>query len=563
MLLCWFAAWFAPGVLGGRILFAEDTAAYFFANRSGLYDVAHGGGFTWWDPLPGLGLPRLANLQSGYLSPFSIVFYLVPTARAFSFYPALVLSALALFCFGLFRARGLPVLPALFGALSWACLGNVVDHVQHPPFLETLVWLPATLLAWERTRRTGSGAWAIAAGLGVALQCIGAPQFILYNGLLIALWIGLDLWETPGGRAARLRGLATAAGIAALGIALASWQLLPALELASDSHRSLVPSTVHFADYARAAPREVLLALAAEAFWWLEAPPILAHGAPYANLPNLSLVTLGFAAFATFGARRRRIEGLAALAFLLGMLGAAGGVATALGWLIPFADRIRAPIRMIVPAGFLLSWLAACGMQRCSQAWPGARRGVAILAIGWLGLLAVTLQWRGDTYDPPDAFRVPTAIAAAEPRVAVDIRGSQGLPLFAINASLAAGVPNLLPRAALRPRNYFEAIFASQYGSLDQARKLNRMISATVLGLTDPSLPLMRAYGLRTLIRYRQGEPEAVPLRDAVPRFFIAPRVRAVPERRARWAVAADAGWDPLREVISERPVPGAALPGE
>jgi hypothetical protein len=163
-ILLYFVAWFAPGVVGGQILFAEDTAAYFFANRSGLYALAHGAALSWWDPLPGLGLPRLANPQSGHLSPFSLLFYLLPTARAFSLYPTLVSSALALFCFGLFRAKGLSVLPALFGALSWASLGNVIDHVQHPPFLETLVWLPATLLAWERYRRSRNGKWAVAAG---------------------------------------------------------------------------------------------------------------------------------------------------------------------------------------------------------------------------------------------------------------------------------------------------------------------------------------------------------------------------------------------------------------
>jgi hypothetical protein len=47
-----------------------------------------------------------------------------------------------------------------------------------------------------------------------------------------------------------------------------------------------------------------------------------------------------------------------------------------------------------------------------------------ILAIGWLGLLSYALQWRNDAYRGPEAFRVPAALASAEPRVAVDVRGS-------------------------------------------------------------------------------------------------------------------------------------------
>jgi hypothetical protein len=561
-ILLYFVVWFAPGVLGGQILFVEDTASYFFANRSVLYALAHGGEFSWWDPLPGLGLPRLANLQSGYLSPFSALFYLLPTARVFAFYPALVLSVLGLFCFGLFRVKGLGVLPALFGALSFSSLGNVTAHTQHLPFIETLVWLPGTLLAWELHCRSDRGVWAVLAGVGVAFQCLGAPQFVLYNALVMAVWMGLDLWDLRRDRRLLLARLAAGAGIAVLGIALASWQLLPSLELAGDSHRNLLASPEQFAGFARAAPREVLLALASESFWLFEGPPILVYGAPYPNLPNASLVTLGFAVFAGFAARRQRLEWLAVAVFLLGMLGAAGGVTSVLGWLVPFADRIRAPIRMIVPAGFLLSWLAACGMHRWLGAGaPRLRRLASALAVGWLAVLGYSLQWHDDPYRGPDAFEVPEVVAAARPRMAVDVRGSQQLPLFAVNAGLAAQVPSLLTRAALRPRNYFEALFASQHGSLDQARKLTRSVSATVFGFTDPTLPLIRSFGLETLVRYRDGEYQGVPMEGAVPRFYLASRVNFLPDRRERWAAAADSRWDPLVTVLSARPISRAALP--
>ena len=560
-IVLYFAVWFAPGVFGGKILFVEDTASYFFANRANLYALANGGGWTWWDPLPGLGLPRLANLQSGYLSPFSALFYTLPTARVFSFYPPLVLSVLALFSFGLFRAKGLSVLPALFGALSWASLGNVTAHTQHLPFIETLVWLPATLLAWELFRRSGRGWWAVAAAIGFACQCLGAPQFVIYNGLLMGVWIGLDLWDARGDLPLLRRHFLAATGVAVLGVALASWQLLPALELAGDSHRNLIPSGSHFADAGRASPLEVLLALGAEAFWLFDRPPTLVYGAPYPNLPNLSAVALAFAGFAAFGTTRRRIEWLAVGFFLLGMLGAAGGVTSLLGWLVPFADRIRAPIRMIVPAGFLLSWLAACGMHAFLTSGARWRQLVALLAIGWLGLLAYSLQWRDDEYRGPKAFEVPTEIAEAEPRIAFDLRGSQDPPLFATNAGLAAGVPSLLTRAALRPRNYFEAIVASQHGPSVPPQKLARLISATVVGLTDPSLPLMRSFGLSTLVRYSEGRYETIPVPGAQPRFWIVPRVDFQPDRAGRWKAAASRDWDPARSVISQRPVQRAALP--
>jgi len=146
-LVLFFAAWYAPGVFGGQVYYAEDIANYFLANRGALYDLAHGGAFSWWDPLPGLGMPRLGNIQTGYLTPLSSLFYALPPTEAFRFYPPLALGVLALFCFALFRAKGVGPIPALFGALAFSTLGNVATHVQQPPVLDTLVWLPATLLA--------------------------------------------------------------------------------------------------------------------------------------------------------------------------------------------------------------------------------------------------------------------------------------------------------------------------------------------------------------------------------------------------------------------------------
>ena len=132
-----FALWYAPAVFGGKIWLGEDTEAYFFANRARLYGLAHGGAFSWWDPVPGLGQPRLANIQSGSFAPLSLLFYALPTPGVFRFYPPLVLTLLAAFSFGLFRARGASTLPALAGGLAFATMGSVATHVQHLSAIET------------------------------------------------------------------------------------------------------------------------------------------------------------------------------------------------------------------------------------------------------------------------------------------------------------------------------------------------------------------------------------------------------------------------------------------
>ena len=149
--------------------------------------------------MPGLGQPRLANLQNGSFAPLSLLFYALPTAEVFRFYPLITLAALAGLTFCWLRVSSLGRGPALFGALAFTLMGNLATHVQHPPAIETILWWPAALLCWERYRRGYSGWWLIGAGLSVAFQCFGgAPQYLLYGALVLALWIGFGLLLTSG-----------------------------------------------------------------------------------------------------------------------------------------------------------------------------------------------------------------------------------------------------------------------------------------------------------------------------------------------------------------------------
>ena len=110
-----------------------------------------------------------------------------------------------------------------------------------------------------------------------------------------------------------------------MGVGLASWQLLPFLEMVQHSHRALLHDPEVFSGLFRAAPHEIPLALAAESFAFMPAP-LLEHGAPYRNQPQLSVVVLALSAFAMMGRPRPWMPALGAAFFLLGMLGAEGGV---------------------------------------------------------------------------------------------------------------------------------------------------------------------------------------------------------------------------------------------
>jgi len=143
-------AWFAPGVLHGQVYVTEDIIAQFFPMRAELYALAHGEPFTLWNPLPCLGMPRLGNPQEGFLSPLSLVFYLLPTTQAFSLYPTISIFLVAAFTFAFLRSQRLTLLPCLLGTFGWISCGAMFESVQHLPVIEAMAWLPASLYCLER-----------------------------------------------------------------------------------------------------------------------------------------------------------------------------------------------------------------------------------------------------------------------------------------------------------------------------------------------------------------------------------------------------------------------------
>ena len=559
-LIALYTAWYWPGVGGGKVYFDEDVAAVFYTWRASLYGLAQSADWSWWNPLPGLGIPRLGNIMAGHFSPLSALFYLVPTPIAYGVYPVVVMSLLSCFTYALFRTCGILVIPALFGALSWSSLAAITTHFQHPAYMETILWLPATLLAWEFYVRSGAGIWAAIAGVTVAFQCFGAsPQYLLYNFLVMAAWIGLSLWHLRRERQKLARSTLAAAGVVIVGIGLASWQLLPAMEFAEQSHRSLLYATQEFADHYRATPGEIGLALVAEIFTVIEAP-LLAHGGGlYRTVPNLSLVTVAFALLALVYRPRKIVEWLIAVFFLIGMLGSAGGATTLLEGVFPMAERLRAPSRMLVPAAFWIAWLAAYGMNRWLEAPSRTRSWIALAAVLWLVVLGWNLRRPTDRYVEPEFFAVPESIRNADGRIALDLVGSRQPPLFAINAGLGVGKRTLMTRDALWPRNFWEAIYVSQFGSLENSAQVDRAITTAILPLRKPGLPLLRSYGLRSLVRYNAGIYQVLSVPNPVEENYLVRDLQLAETPSQRWALAASSTWDPRQQAIVASPIPELA----
>ena len=189
------------------------------------------GEFPLWASGIGAGHPFLASFQSAVLSPFTLLDYLLPFPAGFTADVAARLFAGGLGMFLFLRRMPVGFVPALFGGIAYLLNPFSIVWLEHPlsAVAACLPWLLLTIDLYVQRRDTRSAS-AIAVVTAAALLA-GHPE----TAFKVALFAGVYAVDRAGLSA---RGLATVAGAAAamaLGVLVASAQLLPFLEYLSES----------------------------------------------------------------------------------------------------------------------------------------------------------------------------------------------------------------------------------------------------------------------------------------------------------------------------------------
>jgi len=268
-----------------------DGIAQFYPWRHFAAETVHTGTLPLWNPYQFCGTPFVANSQSAPLYPGNLLFYLLPTARAFGVETLLHLTLCGWFTYLLLRQLRCSSGAALLGGVVYAFSAWQVAWLQLPTFLATSCWFPLVLRQIHRigTTETQSGGAQRGAGprgekqendpqmnadyhrlqaqgerdsrqgaetqrekaqglastllLGVAvgmMMLAGHLQIAFYGLLTGTLWaIGLMIVRgREQGWAAAGRILAASVIGLGLGMMLVAPQLLPTLELSRISHRA-------------------------------------------------------------------------------------------------------------------------------------------------------------------------------------------------------------------------------------------------------------------------------------------------------------------------------------
>ena len=230
---------FAPLAFSGLILARGDTFNYFYPWWTARNAALMAGQLPLWSPDIFMGVPLLANPQPGTFYPLN--WPLVPLAAPEGVRLSVLLHVfLALWGMYCLARRRLTAMPALAAALLFGLGGFVGAHVEQINQLQGMAWLP-WLLLWLTRALRGERRSRLLLAAGLALQFLsGHTQTSFISGVGLALVaLFTILLSTAPGRARRvLRALLLLLLAAAMALVLTLPQLLPTLELSSQSQRS-------------------------------------------------------------------------------------------------------------------------------------------------------------------------------------------------------------------------------------------------------------------------------------------------------------------------------------
>ncbi len=235
-------AFFAKLTFTNLILARGDTFLYFYPNWNYAAGAVRHGHLPLWNPYLFMGVPFLANSQTGILYPLNLALAWLPTTRAINLTIILHVWLAGAGAYGFARrSLGLSRLAAWLGAATFALSGYLGAQVEHVNQLQALAWLPLLFLFFDLALERWRIGFALAAVVAVQLLA-GHSQsvFISLVGLgVYALW---PVVEDAVARRWNVRDMARRLGIwlgpAVLGALLAAAQLAPTLELARQSMRA-------------------------------------------------------------------------------------------------------------------------------------------------------------------------------------------------------------------------------------------------------------------------------------------------------------------------------------
>ncbi|MBI4492481.1 MAG: YfhO family protein [Chloroflexi bacterium] len=343
-------------VFRGLVLADYDVFAYFYPLRHFAAEAVRQGRLPLWNPDLFLGSPFLANPQTAVFYPLTALFYVLPVPYAYS--ASLVghlFLAGALFYLFARRTLALGALASLLGGLAFTFSGFFAGQAGHLNQVSAAAWLPLLVTAFDEAARRPRPSMLVAAAAVLAIQLLaGHPQETYMSLIVVGVFVVVRALLAEPKRLGWALGV-LGAGVA-LGLGLASLQLVPTLELARESVRS-GGLDYQDASFVTLPPWDVPWALLPGFQWNVIA------STEWLGYVGVLPVVAGLLALL---AARRPATLAAALVAGLGFVLAMGDALPLYSFLfehLPFFDRFRVPARWLFIYTFGAATLAALGLE--------------------------------------------------------------------------------------------------------------------------------------------------------------------------------------------------------
>ena len=364
-----------------------------------------------WNPHLYLGMPFVADNQSGVFYPVNLVFFSILPELTYEAVELMsVLHVLLAGVFTYLLLRDLPSIrvaltrdvagahsaprigriPATAGAIAYMFSDLFVVHPGNLNIVATAAWLPLILLCFRRALTRHSARWSAIAGVALGAAALaGHAQMTLYLGVSIGLFAVFDA-VTRGSRwRERLLPIGLLALAGAIGFGIAALALIPAIDLT----RYTVRASMSYAETAAfSIPPAGIVSILMPGFFGRGTGPFWGPW-PRTEMGYVGVLPLLLACVAAaLTWQRSRLVRFWVLLGLLGLLMALGphtilhGLSYAIA---PPFRQLRVPARAIFLFDFSVAMLAGQGLDSLLQPLcRGSRRTLRRLRIGgrWVAL---------------------------------------------------------------------------------------------------------------------------------------------------------------------------------
>lgn len=365
----------SPGVFVAGDYGGSDFTDFFLSVKSFLNRSFQEGKLPFWSGQMGTGFPLIGEGQVQAFFPLSLLFFVLPFYRALALTLVLPIFFSGVTFYLFLKTFRLNFLSSLFGAIGFSFSASLILHLKHPPITSTLIFFPLELAVINLFFNRKQKIFLLLLSPIIALKFLAAsPQLAtlttFFSGAFF-LFKGLTGQVIPQKKAliqtvhlqALLRHTALFSLVCLLGLAMASIQLQPTLDLWPISGRtqtfsveemkkfSLIPKslTTLLIPYSLENPARL------PAYFELKKYPFFWETNLYSGI---AVALLGLFGFLIIFKKKPLV--FFSLSFLVSLLLAFGpNLPTGFVFRLPFFKGFRVPGRFAILSGFSLITAAA------------------------------------------------------------------------------------------------------------------------------------------------------------------------------------------------------------